>query len=167
MSLAVEISNRQKSEPVKAAATQKTATALLEAVLHHLQKSTPAHLNKKSLKEMKARATFSLILVSDRQIRKLNKEWMGKDKATDVLSFPLELEPPPPALPWEVGEIVISMERARAQAKSFGHSFEREFAFLFVHGVLHVLGFDHMNAADEKDMFGRQKQILNSLGITR
>jgi len=120
------------------------------------------------LEDMAERGQFSLVLVSDRQIRTLNKDWMGKDKPTDVLSFPLSIDPPPSVeLPWEVGEIVISVEKAQEQAIDYGHSFEREMAFLFVHGMLHVLGFDHMEPKEEKEMFGRQKQILNAAGFKR
>jgi probable rRNA maturation factor len=93
---------------------------------------------------------------------------MGKDAPTDVLSFPLELEEPPlPDLPWEVGEVIISAERAQEQAIEYQHTLERELCFLFVHGLLHVLGFDHMEPGDEKDMFSRQKEILHAAGIQR
>ena len=63
--------------------------------------------------------------------------------------------------------MIISLERAREQAEEYGHSLERELSFLFVHGVLHILGFDHMTKAEEKEMFGRQRRILAAAGIKR
>jgi probable rRNA maturation factor len=167
MSLRVSISNRQKQAAIDLDYVERTAEKLLAELVAHLSKERPRHLRAKMLKELARRGEFSLVLVSNRQIQKLNKEWMGKNKPTDVLSFPLALEPPPAELPWEVGEIVISLEKADEQAKAFGHSFERELAFLFVHGALHILGFDHIDKNDEKDMFARQKKILMSCGFER
>jgi probable rRNA maturation factor len=168
MSANLTVSNRQRSIAVDVAKVARMAERLRTDVFDHLTNHTPDHLDEEILDEMSERGLFSLVLVSDRQIRTLNKDWMGKDKPTDVLSFPLELDPPPsPELPWEVGEIVISLQRAQQQARDYGHSFERELAFLFVHGMLHVLGFDHMTPDEEKDMFGRQKHILNAAGFKR
>lgn len=146
----------------------RMAERLRKDVFEHLLESVPDHLDEEILADMAEAGVFSLVLVSDRQIRVLNRDWMGKDKPTDVLSFPLSLEPPPsPELPWEVGEIMISLQRAQQQARDYGHSFDRELAFLFVHGMLHVLGFDHMTPDEEKDMFGRQTHILNAAGFKR
>jgi probable rRNA maturation factor len=168
MSANLTVSNRQRSMDIDVPKVARMAERLRKGVFEHLMNDTPNHLDEEILEEMSESGLFSLVLVSDRQIRTLNKEWMGKDKPTDVLSFPLSMDPPPsPELPWEVGEIMISLQRAQQQAKDYGHSFDRELAFLFVHGMLHVLGFDHMTAADEKDMFGRQKHILNTAGFKR
>ncbi len=115
----------------------------------------------------------------DSGIHALNLERRGVDKPTDVLSFPmLELMPGemPQPEPWELdengrvllGEMVISLERAAAQAKEYGHGIERELAFLAVHSTLHLLGYDHERGkADEKLQFGRQEEILNEMGISR
>ena len=108
-----------------------------------------------------------MVLVSDKKIKELNKDWRGKDSATDVISFPLDLEPDFEDVPFEVGEIYISVDKAQEQANDYGHSLERELAFLMTHGVLHVLGFDHKEPDEEKDMFGRQRLILESCGYTR
>ena len=70
-------------------------------------------------------------------------------------------------MPREIGDIFISIDHAKMQAEEYGHSFYREMCFLFTHGLLHLLGFDHMNEEDEKVMFGRQKTILDALNITR
>ena len=121
------------------------------------------------------------VMVTDNaSIKKLNAEHRGIDRETDVLSFPmLELSPGEEikVSPFEIdettgtvmlGDIVISKEKAEAQAKEYGHSFEREMAFLTVHGMLHLLGYDHERSdEDEKLHFSRQEEILESMGIRR
>ncbi len=121
-----------------------------------------------------------VIITDDENIRELNREHREIDRATDVLSFPmLELSPgekievSPLELDEEtgtvmLGDIVISAERAKAQAEEYGHSEEREISFLTVHGVLHLLGYDHeLSDEDEKLHFSRQEEILESMGIRR
>lgn len=159
--------NKQRREPVDGKALSQDFERLLGHIDRELGESPPAWLKKRQLKQIFAHGSLSVALVSNRAIAVINKDWRGINKATDVLSFPLELEPPPVLDEWEVGEVIISLERAREQAEEFGHSLERELSFLFVHGVLHVLGFDHMTPAEEKDMFGRQKRILRAAGIKR
>ena len=117
-------------------------------------------------------AEVSLTLVDDARIHELNREYRGVDRPTDVLSFALqeETEDEPEILDYEddlLGDIIISVERARAQAIEYGHSFERELSFLAVHGCLHLLGYDHLEPEEEKVMFGKQEDILNALGIRR
>jgi rRNA maturation RNase YbeY len=168
MSDTLTVSNRQRRFPVDLPELKRMCNELKLGVFADLAKEPPAQLDVDSLEDMSERGIFSLVLVSNHQIQKLNKEWMDKDRPTDVLSFPLSLEAPPSVeLPWEVGEIIISVEKADEQARSFGHGLQREMAFLFVHGMLHVLGFDHIEPADEKDMFGRQKRILDRAGFKR
>ena len=112
---------------------------------------------------------FNVIIVDNPYIHKINKEYRNIDKTTDVISFALEdseqyyIE----GMPREIGDIFISIDHAKMQAEEYGHSFYREMCFLFTHGLLHLLGFDHMNEEDEKVMFGRQKTILGALNITR
>jgi probable rRNA maturation factor len=161
------VSNRQKAVPVDVSAYERDYELLRQALFANLSRNTPPHLKKRVLSALEKRGLFSIAFVSNQRIKTLNRDWMGKNKPTDVLSFPLELDPPPAGVPWEVGEIVISLERAQEQASEYGHSFEREMAFLFVHGMLHVLGFDHMEPDEEKEMFGRQKQILAAAGFRR
>lgn len=141
--------------------------AIASQICSDLKERPVDWLTEKTLGELCKRGNFSLVLVSDRKIREINKQWRHKDAATDVLSFPLDLEPPPPPVPYEVGEIIVSLDRARDQADQYGHSFDRELAFLISHGILHVLGFDHENLEDETEMFGRQKRILDLLGYIR
>ena len=101
-------------------------------------------------------------------IHQLNKTYRGVDRPTDVISFALEDNG---ACETEfgriLGDIYISIDQARIQAKEYGHSLKRELAFLSIHGFLHLLGYDHMTEEEEKVMFGRQEWILNEYGIKR
>lgn len=132
------------------------------------------HLNQPSeLLEM------SLSIVSPEQIQELNKSFREVDKVTDVLSFPTCDNPTRGAITVvcedvnpetdlvNIGDIVICMERAKEQAKEYGHSLKRELAFLSLHGLLHLLGYDHIDPDDEKQMVALQKEILDQAGITR
>ena len=113
----------------------------------------------------------SVTFTDDEGIQKLNRTYRKIDRATDVLSFPLfDFEGDEDAMSDELcdmlGDIVISLERAAAQAEEFGHSFEREVAFLTVHSMLHLLGYDHETSeADELDMRRRQTEIMEMLGL--
>ncbi len=114
----------------------------------------------------------SVVFTDNEKIRELNREHRNKDSATDVLSFPMydfrngeEILDGETA---ELGDIVISLERAGEQAEEFGHSFKREVAFLTVHSVLHLLGYDHeLSEEDEKEMFAIQDEIMEEIGISR
>ena len=118
-------------------------------------------------------AEVSVTFVDDEGIRELNKKFRGMDKPTDVLSFPLldyegeSEEPFFDELCHNLGDIVISLERAMAQANEFGHSFEREVAFLTAHSMLHLLGYDHeLSEEDDADMRRRQNDIMDRLGLS-
>ena len=116
-------------------------------------------------------AEISVTLVDNDTIRSINKEQRDIDRATDVLSFPM-LEFDEDGISDDeydmLGDIVISMERAREQANEFGHSFLREVAFLTAHSMLHLLGYDHVDDKDgEEIMCEKQERVLTSLGITR
>lgn len=118
-------------------------------------------------------AEVSVTLVDDERMRELNRTYRGVDRTTDVLSFALnemgddEFPVVGEGLPNVLGDIVISVPRAIAQAEEYGHDLRREIAFLAVHGFLHLLGYDHQNEADEQVMFAKQEAVLTSLGITR
>ena len=114
----------------------------------------------------------SVTFTDNEGIRELNREYRDKDSATDVLSFPLydfrAGDEPDPGFPAELGDIVLSLERAAEQAEQFGHSFKREVAFLTVHSTLHLLGYDHeLSEEDDADMRRRQKEIMEILKISR
>lgn len=105
-------------------------------------------------------------------IRKLNREYRNKDSATDVLSFPMyaftEDDMPDTDFSVELGDIVLSLERAMEQSEEYGHSYEREVAFLTVHSVLHLLGYDHeLSEEDDADMRERQRKIMENINILR
>lgn len=110
----------------------------------------------------------SLTLTDNAEIHAINREYRGVDRPTDVLSFPqFEAGEPIPAGS-SLGDIVISLPKMAAQAQEFGHSQRREFCFLFVHGLLHLLGYDHeLSAEDEERQFARQNEVLEALGIDR
>ena len=113
----------------------------------------------------------SVTFTDDAGIRELNRSFRNIDSATDVLSFPLfdfegSEEPAVDELENMLGDIVISLERAEAQAEEYGHSFEREVAFLTVHSMLHLLGYDHVNSEEEElDMRRKQTAIMEMLGL--
>ena len=115
---------------------------------------------------------LSITFTDNEGIRALNNEYRHKDSATDVLSFPMytmrDGDVPEEDMAAELGDIVLSLERAGEQAKEYGHSFERETAFLTVHSVLHLLGYDHETSLEEEaDMFRRQREIMEILGLKR
>ncbi len=128
-------------------------------------------------------AEVSLLLTGDDEIRRINRETREVDKATDVLSFPM-LEFDHPAQysfledQWEMyadpdtgeiplGDIVLSLDKVRAQADSYGHSEKREYAFLIAHSMLHLLGYDHMEPDERTVMEEHQRMIMNALKILR
>ncbi|MDX1919751.1 MAG: rRNA maturation RNase YbeY [Candidatus Caenarcaniphilales bacterium] len=129
--------------------------------------------------------SFSLSIVSDERIQELNSQYRGIDKATDVLSFSLHDASPAELIQailasqnsnckapefdpeFELGDIFISLPRLEAQAAEYNHSIEREAAFLFTHGFLHLLGYDHVNVKQESEMFNLQDRILNMADFSR
>lgn len=120
--------------------------------------------------EFDTNVEISLMLTDNEGIRALNNMHRNIDRATDVLSFPLfEKEDLSDATDGDaLGDIVISLQRAREQANEYGHSFEREVAFLTVHSMLHLLGYDHeISEEDEKEMFFKQEEILKTIGLNR
>jgi probable rRNA maturation factor len=134
----------------------------------------------------------TLTLTDDEGIRELNRQYRGLDKPTDVLSFSL-MEGEEPDIHYDdeyeaseegeegwkdeektedlfanlLGDIVISVPRAEEQAAEYGHSLERELGFLFVHGFLHLLGYDHDDEGQEKEMFAKQEEVLMEAGLSR
>ncbi len=117
--------------------------------------------------EFPDKCEVSVTLVDNEEIHVLNREYRDVDRPTDVLSFPI-FDEDDMGGKTVLGDIVLSLERAREQAEEFGHSFEREVAFLTVHSMLHLLGYDHEEGkAQESEMFTRQEAILCKMGLAR
>lgn len=113
---------------------------------------------------------LSITLTDDENIHALNKKYRGVDKATDVLSFAFRESEEPEVIGADfeiLGDVIISLERAKFQAEDFGHTFLREVIFLEVHGLLHLLGYDHIDEAERLEMETEQKFIMNELKIGR
>lgn len=116
---------------------------------------------------------LSVTFVDNNRIQDINREYRGKDKPTDVISFALEelgegeIQISGANMPRVLGDIIISIDKAREQATDYGHSVERELGFLAVHGFLHLLGYDHETEEEEKEMFDLQRSILDEYGLER
>ncbi|HBS45613.1 MAG TPA: rRNA maturation RNase YbeY [Paenibacillus sp.] len=165
MSLEIVWDNEQEEYEIK-----DDLIALLESIL---QKAGEA--------EGIDQGEVALTFVDNTRIHELNLEYRGIDRPTDVLSFAMNesgedeldiiyeveegeaLEDVPDVL----GDIIISVTRAQEQAQEYGHSLERELGFLFVHGFLHLLGYDHQDEASETEMMSKQEKVLAQVGLTR
>lgn len=113
-------------------------------------------------------AIFTIIIVNEDKIQELNKNYRGKDAVTDVISFALEDDETFISSDFRIlGDIYICLKRAKDQSIEYGHSLLRELSFLSVHGLLHLLGYDHIEKEDEKIMFNLQERILDEYGIKR
>lgn len=142
----------------------ETQVELVEKLLNFVAEKEHVEMNSE----------VSLSFVSNEEIKELNKTYRDKDMPTDVLSFAMnessdeEIEIiGADELSGILGDIIISTEKLEEQASEFGHSIERELGFLTVHGFLHLLGYDHMNEEDEKNMFTRQTELLTEFGLNR
>lgn len=113
--------------------------------------------------------SFNVIIVDNNYIHELNKNYRNIDRETDVITFALEDEDTIiiPDSERILGDIYISIDKARSQAEEYGHSLLRELSFLAVHGFYHLLGYDHMTPEEEKIMFTKQEEVLEEYGITR
>ena len=120
---------------------------------------------------------MSVTFMDNAAIQVINRDYRDKDQPTDVISFALEEETEEelpiifddemPAMPRNLGDIMISVERAKEQASEYGHSYDRELDYVALHGFLHINGYDHMTPEDEKEMFGLQKEIWDAYGLKR
>lgn len=116
---------------------------------------------------------LSVTFVDNKRIQEINRDYRDKDQPTDVISFAMEdmgegeMEIVGAEMPRMLGDLIISIPRTKEQAEEYGHSFDRELGFLALHGFLHLLGYDHMTDEDEKEMFGKQKEILEVFGLGR
>jgi probable rRNA maturation factor len=157
MSLTVYFENEQNAIPV----TYKLKMLIRRAIEATL-----------SFEQYNNDAEVSVTLTDSENIQELNVRFRGIDAPTDVLSFPLfdfegeTDEPPVDEIRNMLGDIVLNLERTQSQAEEFGHSFEREAAFLTVHSMLHLLGYDHETGEeDEADMRARQRAIMADMGL--
>lgn len=149
MTLRIYFENMQNSEPVTYGLKMLIRSAIL-ATLDYEKKT--------------GHSEVSVTFTDNEGIRAINREYREKDAPTDVLSFPLFEKGADGTR--MLGDIVISLEKCRAQATEFGHSFERECAFLTVHSTLHLLGYDHVNSEEEDaDMRKRQTAIVDAMGL--
>ena len=125
-------------------------------------------LNYALKKEKIQNAEFSIIFVDNEKIKEINRQYRGIDKVTDVISFALEDDRTFPISDIRMlGDIFVSVDKMKTQAQEYGTGEKRECAFLIIHGLLHLLGYDHMTKDEEKIMFKRQEEILDGYGITR
>lgn len=151
-------SNRQKNVPV----TKELRTLIKKCCLETLYEEG-----------YKGSFEVSVTFTDNKGIQEINREYRNIDKETDVLSFPATDAGESFTRSREtgcfiLGDIVLSLEKAVSQAQEYGHSFEREAAFLTVHSMLHLLGYDHVNSEEEeREMFGKQEIILEAMGISR
>lgn len=118
-------------------------------------------INKLNIKD----SIFDIVFIDDEEMHKMNKEYRGIDRTTDVLSFALNDNKHIESVINSLGDIFISIPKMKSQAVEYGHSEKRELSFLTLHGILHLLGYDHIEKNDEEIMFNLQKEILNDLGI--
>ena len=111
-------------------------------------------------------SVFDIIFIDDEEMHELNKKYRGIDRTTDVLSFALNDNKHIETEITSLGDIFISIPKMKSQATEYGHSEKRELSFLALHGLLHLLGYDHtLGKKEEEEMFGLQKEILSELGI--
>jgi probable rRNA maturation factor len=110
---------------------------------------------------------FNCIIVDNEYIHKLNKEYRKIDRPTDVITFALEDVEDIKTTPRLLGDIYISIDKAKSQAEEYGHSLKREICFLAIHGFYHLLGYDHQTKEEEKIMFQKQEEVLQYEGITK
>lgn len=110
-------------------------------------------------------ADLTLVLTDDDHLRALNREFLSKDAPTDVLSFPAD-EPDPETGRRYLGDVIVSVERAESQAEGGGHPLEAELQLLVVHGILHLLGYDHAAVDEKTNMWAIQAEVLERIGVS-
>ncbi len=148
--------------------TNEQSTILVEATLEDMLKTVLAKIAE--VYEIDEAAEVGVTLTDDAGIHALNRDYRGKDRPTDVLSFALNdgeegaFENPAALL---LGDIIISLETAKRQAEEYCHSLEREIAYLTAHGMLHLLGYDHESDAEKAEMRKEEEYVLGLLGIVR
>lgn len=135
---------------------------ITDEIKNLIEKSIAAVLKVENLDE---NVEVSVSFVGDEEIRDLNRDYRGVDKSTDVLSFPMDDEFI--IVSRILGDVIINTRRVMEQAEELGHSEERELSYLTVHSILHLLGYDHMDDEDKKEMREREKLAMKELSIYR
>ena len=154
---------------------QQNKLEINESIYDLIKKSVEVSLK---LEEFDTLSEINILLVDNVRIRDINEEHRSVDKETDVLSFPMldVVNGKVESNPWDydlesnmllLGDIVVSLEMVKKQSEQYGHSFERELAFLITHGVFHLLGYDHIDEEQESVMIGKQEEVLDMMGLKR
>ena len=140
-------------------------STLASEVLNKMEIGAIHCLQREALPE--ERCEISLTLVSKEEIHELNRDYRGVDRVTDVLSFPqfADLNSIPAEGPLVLGDVVICKEVCSEQAESYGHSFDREIVYLFVHSILHLLGYDHEEESEKREMRGLEEETMAFLNL--
>lgn len=117
---------------------------------------------------------MNVIVTTPEEIRRINKQYRGVDKETDVLSFPMfekeeveKIQKEGTKIPEVLGDIIISIEQVKKQAEEYGHGFERELAYMVVHGFYHIIGYDHMVEEEKQQMREKEENVLKKIGLER
>ncbi len=114
------------------------------------------------------RTEVNAIIIDNKTIKAISKKYRKKDKATDVLSFPSDWKKLSEQIGYNMlGDVFISSEKVSSQSKEYGHSEKREYSYLFIHGLLHLIGYDHQNKKAEKEMNELAKIVLEKVGVTK
>lgn len=140
---------------------------LEESLLAKMEEAAKALFEKEGVDQ--ERVEISLTLVSLEEIRELNRDYRDVDRETDVLSFPQfeSVEDMPEFGELCLGDVVICLDKVEEQAEEFGHSFERELIYLFVHSLLHLLGYDHMEEGEKAVMRAKEEEIMKAVELER
>ncbi|WP_213818413.1 rRNA maturation RNase YbeY [Garciella nitratireducens] len=147
---------------------RQTQTEIANEILKHLEKAIYLAIEKENIK---IPVEVSVSFVKNKEIQELNKKYRKKDCPTDVLSFPLidreQLEDGHAPFTIPLGDIIISIPKVIEQAKEYGHSFLRELIYLTVHGMFHLLGYDHINQEEKAIMRNKEEFVMKSINITK
>lgn len=135
-----------------------------ESILKDFEKATEVILEMENISDD---VEVSVSFVIEDEIQELNRDYRGKDSITDVLSFPTDMEYHIEGVPLILGDVVICLKRAKEQAVEFGHTFERELVYLFVHSMFHLLGYNHIDEDDKLLMRQKEKEAIKRIGIFR
>ncbi len=171
----IRIILEQDENQIESENLAKCHNQLDESILKDMEKVLRLILERESVGSETGDIDVSLSIVDENQIRELNRDYRQTDKVTDVLSFPqfetknelLDFQKNNKGMPLELGDVVICYHVAQKQATEYGHSEERELVYLFVHSILHLLGYDHMEEDDKSQMRAREKEIMKEIDLPK